>query len=1498
MKTRVAIAAVVVCAGSLIWNTGAALPSDASTFKDFDVRLQASTSAATALAPVTQSAALLDLKARVGDVQVKQDFVLARPSFVTSTHGFLTGPDGRGMALSKAFLDAQPASDPHRIIKAFLNEHSALFHHNAGILTSARVVRDEVAAKSGLRTTVWEQMVAGVPVFGARLTGHVTRQGELVSVASQFVPNPETAADQGTPNRAALLSNPSVTAFNAITKAAANINVSLSATDFSLVGNPAGLEKKQAVRGPQLFGETYADLTWLAMNENSLRLCWRVIVTAGQPPERYLILVDAQSGDVLLRQSLTFRATPATYNVFTSDSPSPFSPGWPAPTNAQPPLVERTNVTIDALSTLASPDGWVAEGSTPQTVGNNVDAFLDRNYDASPDTARPAATNRVFDFPMDLTNSPPLVYSRASTVQLFYDANLYHDRLYNLGFTEQAGNYQGTNFGRGGLEEDPVICLVQAGADAGEADNSVFYSAPDGFSGYCAMFEFSGPVPRRDGSLDQEVVFHELTHGLSTRLVGAGVGISQLQSRGMGEGWSDFYALCLLSEAADDPDAVYAEGGYASFRLAYPLLSPAFEENYYYGIRRYPYTTDMTNNPLTFKDIDPRRASVHRDVPISPIAGGFDPSEVHNQGEVWCITLWEARANLVKKYGWQIGNELALQLVTDGMKLSPADPTFLEARDAIIQADRIDTAGENYAELWIAFAKRGMGAGAKGPTSDTTTGVREAYDLPLDLLPDGILETRVNPPSDDILFVGETNIVTVRVSDGFGITNATVEASVSTGETLQFLNDGVAPDATGSNSVYTATFIAPSTEGPVSLRIVASAEGLIGVTNIVTYTISVPPPNNNFANAVKVPALGASYQTTDKRADKEEGEPNHAGLESAVRSLWWNYTPTANTNILIDTAGTTFRTVIAVYTNNNLAALKSVGSAIGSSSRLGAYLNVAVRAGTTYHIAIAGFDSGSVGVLDLAISPGLQPDVTAPVVNVSAPADGAAVLTNRVMLSGVATDPGLNPSGIQSISVNVVSSLGSHETTVPLSLTGPANTNWTSIIGLSEGENTIQVSANDYAGNRSDLVTTHLTYRPLDPVNDFFVNAIVIATNSGVSSVNTIDATKEAGEPNHGGSIGGKSAWWNFTPETDGVLHLSTTNSTFDTVMAVYTGSTVSSLSLVAANDDAFAGAPGGYSEISCLVSSNQTYHIAVDGYDGLSGVVFLTYDLAPGRLLRVTVNALPGGSVDPAFLNVASNSTVVLSATPDDNYQFDLWDGDAVSLANPLTLVVRQDMTVTAHFRPVGVSEDFESGGLQHLAWISSGNKPWVVQTNSVGNGIFAAKSGSIADGQSSSLALTGQFRAGSGSFAVRVSSEANFDLLRFFVDAVQIQQWSGNIGWLTFPFDLTAGTHTLEWRYTKDASSAAGLDAAFIDTLILPFSVPTDASTTPQLTLIQQVDGGYFISLAGQTDQQYIVQTSTNLVNWSNLSTSVARGGVIRIPVSLDTARQALFYRAVASP
>ncbi len=706
-----------------------------------------------------RSAAMARVEAEVPGIQVDFDPVTGAPKHVRVPGGFLSSApaapgggaevgagvgrpgnrdgnrNGNGNGNGPARIGALEANVRTR---AFLDRHRELFGHGGAVLTNgnARVRREAFAPRSGMRTMVWEQELDGLPVVDAVLVSHVTAAGDLVSLSSQFVADPARAAGDPPGERARRAAAPPITLEQAVVLAARELGDELAeatvnrlpatAAEVNAAANGAARRRpRQRLTAGKLPGEVHGQLAWLPIAPDRLRLCWELVLTGRTHPEMFSVWVDAGTGKVWMRRSLTAyeAAPPASYRVYTSDSPTPFSPGHPFPLSTQPAERSRVLVVTNALSLEASPAGWLPPGSG-ETTGNNVDAHTDLNDDDRPDLPRPqAGPGRVFDFPMDLTQ-PPSTYAAASVVQLFYWCNWMHDQLYELGFDEAAGNFQVNNFERGGEGDDPVQADAQ---DGGGVNNANMSTPPDGISPRMQMYVFTGPSPDRDGTLDAEVVLHEYTHGLSNRRVGGGVGIFRLQSAGMGEGWSDFYALALLSEPGDDPDAAYAAGGYASYQLS------GLEENYYYGIRRYPYCTDLAKNPLTFKDIDPTQAVAHDGVPRSPLDSFFVAafaSEVHNQGEVWCSMLWEARARLIRKHGFAVGNRLILQLVTDGMNLSPPNPNFVQARDAILLADRVNNAGSNVNDLWLAFAKRGLGASATSPASSTTTGVRESFDPP------------------------------------------------------------------------------------------------------------------------------------------------------------------------------------------------------------------------------------------------------------------------------------------------------------------------------------------------------------------------------------------------------------------------------------------------------------------------------------------------------------------------------------------------------------------------------------------------------------------------------------------------------------------------------------------------------------------------------------------------------------------------------------------------
>ncbi len=669
-----------------------------------------------------KDAAVGQIKAKLPKAKVDFDATTGSAKFVRAGQGFLTGPGGKGRGISAKAAAGIAPNDPHRAAKTFLREHRELFGHGDEVLAGAVIKREFVSTHNQLKTVVWEQQLDGIPVFDGLLIAHTTGKGELVNLSSQMLPEAARAADRGVKNRAVVQAAPHFSARKAVKVAAESVEEELSENEIiPQAGDAVGPQKKQKFKSASLPGDTEARLIWLPVAPDQMKLCWEILLTSGSRAEMFRLLVDSETGQVWLRHNLTAYLSTASYRVFDSDSPSPFSPGHTTTNSGQPAIVSRPLITVGALNTNASPNGWINDGGN-ETLGNNVAAHLDKNADNQPDLPRPQGSpNRVFDFPVDLAQAPGS-YSDASVVQLFYWCNWMHDKLYELGFTEAAGSFQTDNFGRGGLGNDADVADAQ---DNGGFNNANFATPPDGSAPRLQMFIFTGPNPRRDSGFDTEVLLHEYAHGLSNRRVGGGAGLTALQSTGLGEGWSDFYALALLSQASDDPNAAYAFAGYVAY-----LLSPTFDQNYYFGIRRYPYSTDLTKNPLTFKDIDPTQASSHPSVPRSPVAGAGGASAVHNQGEVWCSALWDARANLIAKHGFTNGNQLILQLVTDGMNLAPPNPNFLQARDAILQADEINNGGANFWELWNAFAKRGMGFFATSPASTTTTGVSESFALP------------------------------------------------------------------------------------------------------------------------------------------------------------------------------------------------------------------------------------------------------------------------------------------------------------------------------------------------------------------------------------------------------------------------------------------------------------------------------------------------------------------------------------------------------------------------------------------------------------------------------------------------------------------------------------------------------------------------------------------------------------------------------------------------
>ncbi len=774
----------------------------------------------------------------------------------------------------------------------------------------------------------------------------------------------------------------------------------------------------------------------------------------------------------------------------------------------------------------------------------------------------------------------------------------------------------------------------------------------------------------------------------------------------------------------------------------------------------------------------------------------------------------------------------------------------------------------------------------------TTTGGRvNAYNA-VNSGPSGSLKVTVTPPSGSTLLYGQTNIpFFVTVTDIFPITNATVTCTITdpTGVTspLVFVNDGTGNDAKRGDEIYSSSFNGTNL-GAYSFLFTVNAPKENGVIFTNTYILTAPPSNDDFSRPRKFPSIGSVFTETNTLATIQAGEPLHAGISTVAASMWYSYSPIADGPVLVDTLRSGFPTVLAVYTGSTLSSLRSIASAAGTNGNAGVELVFQATKGSTYWIAVASVSTNSTGQFRLELQPNGTIDVLPPLVSVSGLADGFLTLTNKLAVSGTALDPQPSPSGVQSVQVSLNNSISS---------TAFGTTNWKllSPLTLAPGQNQISVTSYDYAGNKSSPLVFSVYYRQPTQGNDAFALGTVLTNLSDTVKGSNVGATKEPGEPDHAGNAGGHSVWWVFNPPFSGLLSVTLRNSDFDTVMAVYTGDYVNDLTVVAANDDSLPGVS--FSSLQVAVTAGVPIHIAVDGFGGATGNITLAYHLDAASLVPVTFSSAIGGTLSKSSGLYPSNNVVIVQALANAGYQFAGWTGSIISFDNPLSFTVKPGISIQGNFIANRYSDDFESGNLKRLAWTTSGTSPWFVQTNVASLGKYAAQAGLAGNSASSSLLLTATSIGGSATFDYKVSSEAGFDFLSFYIDGNLVQQWSGEIDWNTFGFAIAPGTHTFEWRYSKDSSGSSGSDTAWIDNVQLHLRAPIDSTSTPVDRLVKVAGGDAQILVNGQLDQVYLTQYSHDFKKWGALSTNVNSLGsfLIQAPVGTNFFQ---YYRTVIAP
>ncbi len=293
----------------------------------------------------------------------------------------------------------------------------------------------------------------------------------------------------------------------------------------------------------------------------------------------------------------------------------------------------------------------------------------------------------------------------------------------------------------------------------------------------------------RDGTIDNQIMAHEWGHFISNRLIGNAAGLSTNMAGGLGEGWADFHAMLLTVRPEDIlvPANANWNGVYA---LAAYALDPSVGTSnaFYFGIRRVPYSADMTKNALTFLDIENGIP-----LPVGPPTAfgqtGVNNAEVHNTGEVWCTMLWECYSALLRDSGrltFAQAQQHMKDVLVAAYKLTPNAPTLLEARDALLAAAYAMDVNDFHA-FWTAFAKRGAGVGAVAPNryDANNAGVVESYLTGGDLavLSKTLVVDVHNCDGDAYLDNGEVGHVTFTLENtgSSNLTQTTLSLSSSNG---------------------------------------------------------------------------------------------------------------------------------------------------------------------------------------------------------------------------------------------------------------------------------------------------------------------------------------------------------------------------------------------------------------------------------------------------------------------------------------------------------------------------------------------------------------------------------------------------------------------------------------------------------------------------------------------------------------------------------------------
>jgi extracellular elastinolytic metalloproteinase len=687
----------------------------------------------------TERTARSHLRARLGNQAVVQvDALTGTARSVQKLNGTLTGP---------------AAGDRAAVAMRWLRTNRAALGLTAADVDALTLASRKVDPGSGFTYLRYRQSYRGIPAFDNGLNVNLDRAGRILNVTGSPVSN---------------MTVPSVTP-----------KVDAAAALRALQRNVDAVKAIDVESGPSGDRETTVftsgDFARLVLFDGAdgVRLAWHVVYQANTQA-LYDAVVDASTGAILLHQNLTkFDAAGTVFPNYPGAQNEAGGKGGPQ-NDPQPVNFETkgwltgTETNLDGTFVHAFSD--VNDDNAAQSAEEITRADASADYpSAFTDFAAPADETDACEFTDPYPNPPtpdwpdpigrtadcswnPKVANSWTAnrsqngVQAFYLANVFRDHLgaAPIGFGAADGDFEGVD--KVQLNTDDGANKNGTGLpDAAHIDNANMSTPPNDDPAHHptmqmylfafdehpdAVFNFRNV----NGGDDASTVWHEYTHGLSNRLIthadGTGA-VSSPHAGAMGEAWSDWYALDFLHQRAlenvDDPTVpgqvdvgVYADAVFGSTRFEPIDCKVTVDDDDLHC----PGGFFTGSGGYTFGDFGKVAAILDANGDPVPFP------EVHSDGEIWMQTLWDLRQALIDLPTLDdvTGSQAAEQLVTQAMRLSPPESSFLDMRNAILAAD----AGlpVHHRELiWQVFAHRGLGYFA-GVADSSDSAPVEDFNMP------------------------------------------------------------------------------------------------------------------------------------------------------------------------------------------------------------------------------------------------------------------------------------------------------------------------------------------------------------------------------------------------------------------------------------------------------------------------------------------------------------------------------------------------------------------------------------------------------------------------------------------------------------------------------------------------------------------------------------------------------------------------------------------------